>query len=65
MCGWSSTDCCPTTPTATVTKKAACPTCVTGCVIPTDTVTVTTGCGKATTTVSGGILTASATFVVG
>ncbi|AEO66531.1 2a966bb7-59bd-4934-9aa4-07e17b4d67a6 [Thermothielavioides terrestris] len=39
-----STDCCPTTPTHTVTTK--CPGCKTGCVIPTETITVTTGCGK-------------------
>ncbi|KAK3339501.1 hypothetical protein B0H65DRAFT_591762, partial [Neurospora tetraspora] len=36
-------DCCPTTPTVLVTKP--CPSCVTGCVVPTETVTVTaTGC---------------------
>ncbi|KAH6632171.1 hypothetical protein F5144DRAFT_244329 [Chaetomium tenue] len=39
-----STDCCPRTPTATVTEKGRCPGCTTGCVIPTHTVTVTTGC---------------------
>ncbi|KAL2261337.1 hypothetical protein VTK26DRAFT_4385 [Humicola hyalothermophila] len=38
-----STDCCPTTPTHTVTDK--CPGCPgTTCVIPTSTITVTTGC---------------------
>ena len=44
--GCSSTDCCPHTPTKYVTAK--CPGCVTGCVIPTHTVTETTGCPKAT-----------------
>jgi hypothetical protein len=39
-----STDCCPHTPTATVTEKGRCPGCTTGCVIPTFTSTVTTGC---------------------
>ncbi|KAM7195334.1 hypothetical protein V8F20_007553 [Naviculisporaceae sp. PSN 640] len=39
-------DCCPRTPTHTVT--APCIGCVTRCVIPTETVTVTTGCGKPT-----------------
>ncbi|KAK4096539.1 hypothetical protein N658DRAFT_394447, partial [Parathielavia hyrcaniae] len=39
-----STDCCPRTPTQTVTTKAPCPTCPTGCVVPTETYTVTTGC---------------------
>ncbi|KAK4044199.1 hypothetical protein C8A01DRAFT_31807 [Parachaetomium inaequale] len=56
-----STDCCPQTPTATVTKSA-CPTCTTGCVIPTQTVTVTTGCKTA---LPGGILTPTATLIVG
>ncbi|KAK4150160.1 hypothetical protein C8A00DRAFT_37250 [Chaetomidium leptoderma] len=57
-----ATDCCPKTPTATVTKKK-CPSCTTGCVIPTITSTVTTGCK----TTIGGIVTAgpSATFIVG
>ncbi|KAK3318176.1 hypothetical protein B0H66DRAFT_227070 [Apodospora peruviana] len=44
-----STDCCPTTPTKYVT--APCPGCLTSCVIPTITSTVTTGC-KATPTIS-------------
>jgi len=39
-----STDCCPHTPTATVTEKGKCPGCTTGCVVPTETLTVTTGC---------------------
>ncbi|KAL1836503.1 hypothetical protein VTJ49DRAFT_5061 [Mycothermus thermophilus] len=42
-----STNCCPSTPTQTVTKKI-CPTCITRCVIPTETVTYTTGCPKET-----------------
>lgn len=46
----SSTDCCPVTPTKTVTPRA-CQTCITGCVIPTETITVTTGC-KPTLTVN-------------
>ncbi|KAG7287533.1 hypothetical protein NEMBOFW57_007045 [Staphylotrichum longicolle] len=59
-----STDCCPKTPTATVTKKV-CPTCTTGCVIPTETYTVTTGCKTTKTADPGPILTPSATFIVG
>ncbi|KAK4125646.1 hypothetical protein N657DRAFT_642388 [Parathielavia appendiculata] len=55
-----STDCCPRTPTKTVTKKQ-CPTCTTGCVIPTETYTVTTGCK----TTPGGILTPTATLIIG
>jgi len=42
-----STDCCPHTPTATVTNRV-CPGCPTGCVIPTETITVTSGCKKTT-----------------
>ncbi|KAK4251338.1 hypothetical protein C7999DRAFT_28068 [Corynascus novoguineensis] len=42
-----STDCCPSTPTSTVTTTS-CPRCTTSCVIPTETITVTTGC-KTTT----------------
>ncbi|KAK3897096.1 hypothetical protein C8A05DRAFT_39353 [Staphylotrichum tortipilum] len=61
-----STDCCPKTPTATITKKIPCPTCTTTCVIPTQTITVTTGC-KTTPPVTGPILTGAptATFVIG
>ncbi|KAK3294472.1 uncharacterized protein B0H64DRAFT_443553 [Chaetomium fimeti] len=39
-----STDCCPTTPTATVVATGDCPGCTASCVIPTSTSTVTTGC---------------------
>ncbi|KAH6634983.1 hypothetical protein B0J18DRAFT_35213 [Chaetomium sp. MPI-SDFR-AT-0129] len=44
-----STDCCPKTPTATVTATADCPGCTAECVVPTTTVTATTGvCGGIT-----------------
>ncbi|KAL2121069.1 hypothetical protein VTJ04DRAFT_5096 [Mycothermus thermophilus] len=41
-------ECCPRTPTKTVTVKAPCPTCPSGCSIPVYTETYTTGCSRAT-----------------
>ena len=42
-----STDCCPVTPTVTITTP--CANCPTTCVIPTETLTITTGCAEPST----------------
>ena len=46
--------CCPKTPTRTVTATS-CRACPTGCVIPTETVTMTTGCKTTVTPIVTGL----------